>query len=600
MKECLQSDCPFDFCANYRGLNLTPFAELNAIKMEDITNLPTKRKYAKDNEAAVKRRNAARTDRKPGGAINFTADTKQEIERVQSLFNRVKSFLGDGKSRAVSAKSTLEEVLQFFIAKNIDTMADRTDNDPQADNGDITDCSYARCEDLSSSRQQLFVCAESSVDKLLERIQHHWCTCTKRLYRTEIRMLGHVAMATLRCEDGHKLLWPSSPYIGDRYLANCRMAHGYLISGILPNQYCRIAEAAGIGKLGDDYVAKFFNTYKDCVKTLAKESCKDALYDEIVLYPEMDGINILTDARHGTRRNSRYTDVVCIGAESHKVLCVKTISREDERCAQKHELLGTQKIYRHLKKQDNGSVHVRVHCHDRNMSVQSWVRDNAQDTDVTNDTWHASKNVAKEVKAVCSGPRHMEGKTWHHHLSDKAASVRTHVYWSMKNCQQNAETLKRNIINITNHYKNMHDQCHATSRCKTDPNYEPSKIIIDDPKAELLLQQALQKTLVYRNPGDFIYCMDTYFVESFNNALLQYHDKRTAAQLSTDSYKFRTQLAVLDWNGHINTRAVTSTRRVVDSRNPRRLSEGRVLRKNSLGSGEQCGRNMHPPICTKQ
>ena len=44
--------------------------------MEDITNLP-KRKYAKDNAVAVKRRNDARTERKPAGTINFTVESKK-------------------------------------------------------------------------------------------------------------------------------------------------------------------------------------------------------------------------------------------------------------------------------------------------------------------------------------------------------------------------------------------------------------------------------------------------------------------------------------------------------------------------------------------
>ena len=77
---------------------------------------------------------------------------------------------------------------------------------------------------------------------------------------------------------------------------------------------------------------------------LVDESCVDALDEEIVAYPEMNGINILTDAWHGTRRNSKYTDIVCIGSESHKVLRIETITRADEPCAQKHELLGTNKI----------------------------------------------------------------------------------------------------------------------------------------------------------------------------------------------------------------------------------------------------------------
>ena len=51
----------------------------------------------RDTAESVKRRNDARTERKPAGTINFTADTKQEVEEIQTLFNRVKSFLGEGK-----------------------------------------------------------------------------------------------------------------------------------------------------------------------------------------------------------------------------------------------------------------------------------------------------------------------------------------------------------------------------------------------------------------------------------------------------------------------------------------------------------------------
>ena len=87
------------------------------VTVEDITNLP-KRKYAKDIAEAVKHRNDARTDRKPAGTINFTADTKQEVEQIQTSFDRVKSFLGEGKCSFVSSKVMLEEVLQFFITRN--------------------------------------------------------------------------------------------------------------------------------------------------------------------------------------------------------------------------------------------------------------------------------------------------------------------------------------------------------------------------------------------------------------------------------------------------------------------------------------------------
>ena len=71
--------------------------------------------------------------------------------------------------------------------------------------------------------------------------------------------------------------------------------------------------ATGIGILGNTYLNTFFESYSECVKALAKESTRDALLEEIVTYEDMDGINILTDARHATRKNSKYTDVICLG-----------------------------------------------------------------------------------------------------------------------------------------------------------------------------------------------------------------------------------------------------------------------------------------------
>ena len=55
--------------------------------------------------------------------------------------------------------------------------------------------------------------------------------------------------------------------------------------------------ATGIGILGNTYLNTFFESYSECVKALAKESTQDAFLEEIVTYEDMDGINILTDAR---------------------------------------------------------------------------------------------------------------------------------------------------------------------------------------------------------------------------------------------------------------------------------------------------------------
>ena len=171
---------------------------------------------------------------------------------------------------------------------------------------------------------------------------------------------GHVGVFRLQCAKDHSISWHSSSYLGDKYLVNSRKAHGYFISGILPNQYERIMSATGIGILGNSYLNTFFEAYSECVKALAKESTRDALLEEIVTYEDMDDINILTDARHAIRKNSKYTDVICLGANPHKVLHYKTVTRGDDPCTQRHESLGTRRIYDHLQSQENGGVHIRV------------------------------------------------------------------------------------------------------------------------------------------------------------------------------------------------------------------------------------------------
>ena len=57
-------------------------------------------------------------------------------------------------------------------------------------------------------------------------------------------------------------------------------------------------------------------------------------------------------------------------------------------------------------------------------------------------------------------------------------------------------------------------------------------------------------TQIYKSSQDYIYCMDTYYVESFNNVFVQYNDKRI--NFSREVYQLRRNLAVLDWNEQVN------------------------------------------------
>lgn len=557
---------------------MEPLAENNENNIQ-----PQKRKYAKDKIESVKRRNDARKEKEKAieGKINFSSESVDEKNLIYQLAYDVKTAMGGGNPNRTTNKDMLIEVLSFYIKNNIaqpleDNIEDYEEPVP------FLDCSFTTCDE-DSSNQSLFLTAEHSVQNLIQRVTNHAKICKSPLTVKSTDVKGHVGVCKLFCDEKHELLWCSSPYMGDKFLGNLRMAHGFYVSGILPNQYQRLCQAANIGTIGETTFSSIFQNYSPVVSDLVKDSCDTALMMEVGLYERMhEGIDIVTDARHGTRKNSMFTDVVCLGAITHKCLRVETVSKVDCPSAQKHELIGTERIYDYLNSLDG--VHVRVHCHDRNTSVNKFIRSRGVDAESTNDTWHATKNIAKEVKAICSGPRYKEGVTWHPELSDKAGSIKTHLYWAMKNCDQDPEKLKLSLLNIVNHYKDEHEHCSETSRCKTDPNYEPSKCVITDPKAEMLLGRALMNTQVYKSPMDYIHCMDSYYVESFNNAILQYHDKRI--NFSKPVYVLRTNLAVLDWNEHVN-RETTSSKLVQDAKNPRRQVEVKVLKRKSYNMWAQ-------------
>jgi diacylglycerol kinase len=45
------------------------------------------------------------------------------------------------------------------------------------------------------------------------------------------------------------------------------------------------------------------------------------LLEEVASYEDLETIDIMTDARHGWRKNAKDTSVVAIGEKTHKVLC---------------------------------------------------------------------------------------------------------------------------------------------------------------------------------------------------------------------------------------------------------------------------------------
>ena len=132
----------------------------------------------------------------------------------------------------------------------------------------------------------------------------------------------------------------------------------------------------------------------------------------------------------------------------------------------------------------------------------------------------------------------------------------------MRHCGGNPEDLRSGLLNTVDHYKNIHAKCYHTSQCKTDSNYEPSRIIIMNPAAANLLQGVITKSVLYTHAEDYALAKDTFLVESFNNKMNIFHDKRVAfwGRSSTSAgHNWLYATGMRMWTGSIHLCRIPST-----------------------------------------
>ena len=190
------------------------------------------------------------------------------------------------------------------------------------------------------------------------------------------------------------------------------------------------------------------------------------------------------------------------------------------------------------------------HVDDRNVIINKYVREQQKGTINQNDTWHVSVSIEKQLKGISSGAKCREGKSWSMQLNDKVRPVKTHVQYAIRYCNGDKEKVVAMLNNVVAHYENKHEHCHNSSRCKQDQNYIPSRQILTDSFAKNLLSSTIKNFDVYKKPQNYVHAMDTYSVESFNNTLNIFHDKRLGS-LSKKSYTMKSSLAVCHWNENI-------------------------------------------------
>lgn len=391
---------------------------------------------------------------------------------------------------------------------------------------------------------------QTALIQLVTIVENHSSLCHENLFQNINGTTGHVSSITFACAAGHTYKWNTSSYVhGSRakYTVNCRLTHAFYSSGIIPATYKRFCDAACIGYLRNDQRNSVATEYEEAVNQQYEESVEEALVLETAMGEAEEGISLMSDARHGTRKNAMDTSVVTIGDKSHHVISHEHITKEDDPVTQRHEYVGTERTLNRLIEKN---ININIWTHDRNMSVNSLLKNSKEGIISQNDCWHGLKSLKKDIAAVTTGAKKRENVTWHGQLFDKKDGVVNHVHHALRNSNGDPQLLRAKMDNAVDHYKIDHTNCDPVSRCKEDANYKPSHLVITSSIAEKLLRDAIRKTTIYKNPHDFCHGKDTHYVESFNNVLNIFQDKRIC--FSKSQYSMRGKLGTIHWNTNVD------------------------------------------------
>ena len=467
----------------------------------------------------------------------------EDKDKLLAKLRSVKDMMMEQAKQPINNYDVLDVVLDYYLScgKNV---KNKNDGPP------FTTYLEAQVETDSKIKDAMFVSTQLAASKLVEIAENHSNICAETLVVKKTTMKGHVTVITYQCTGNkHRYTWASSPHMpqSGKFYVNYKIMHGFETSGMLPVAYERFCSASLIGCMDIRQRNDHTEGYNEVIEEVYQQSLTDSMADEISHIEDLKsgGITVMSDARHGWRKNSKDTSVVVIGDKCHKVLAHQLVTKADDPCSQRHETLGTKAV---MDQFEEKGIMVDMWVHDRNVSINNEIKRRGMINQ--NDLWHGIKNLKKVVKGVSCGAKKNHDKTWHTELDDKVNSIANHAHYAARHSNGSGQELRRRLDNAVHHYKNDHSNCPLDSRCKTDSNYEPSKKVIVSSFAEAKLSEAIHSSTIYINAEDFAYGKDSHYVESFNNVLNIFEDKRIS--FSSQEYHKRAKLACLHWNENVD------------------------------------------------
>ena len=275
----------------------------------DITNRlhQTKKRLA---DGTIKKYASAR---KPRKVLDVSFDTDEEKTQFDNKLKRAKKKLDCNSNEALLSK-LLDQVIYEKTAEKLPSK-----------------------RSTKSDESGNFICSKKKLFELVTNLQNNPSDIVT------FEQVGHVAVIQLTDNEGRIYQWASSALLKSDYEINHNMVHAYLCAGIRAVQYKSLCTFAKLGQTTGYFRRKLINVYSEAVDRVKTRGINAAM--DLEKASSDEGLRIITDARHACRKNSFHTDVVTIGYETHRVIHYEHVTKDDERCSQKHEVHGSRKMY---------------------------------------------------------------------------------------------------------------------------------------------------------------------------------------------------------------------------------------------------------------
>lgn len=241
------------------------------------------------------------------GNIRIYVSSEDEKKAFFNKLDKAKLCM-DEKISSVSNYSVITKALDLFLQSNTTGNVEESVSETGF-SGQYKPYLYSeKCD----TNEDMVLATHSALKNIVYGVQEHARACHSLLDVSEVMTFGHVGKLILTCSKGHTLRCDTSPHIeGGKLLANIRMINGVNSSGLRYVQYERLCKASGLGVCPESMFSDVQNIFCEVTEAIAKQSMETALNTEIgqsvanSANPlRIEGINIITDARHGTRKNS--------------------------------------------------------------------------------------------------------------------------------------------------------------------------------------------------------------------------------------------------------------------------------------------------------